>query len=886
MTDPKLRTGAPGGLQKAAWLHYIPALIAAVAIALFGFYADWQRIQTLQGAEKVEVAQRLNLDKTKLEALISRNVAIVQGLTLDIAEHDALDQEHFSELAARIMALAPQIRNLAVAPDLKVSLVYPLAGNEDVLGLDYNKNPAQKAAALRVKEMGKALVTGPIDLVQGGRGLIARFPLLQHNADGDIQFLGLLSAVMDMERLYRAAGLRISDPDIRTAMRLRASDGSTRPAFFGDPTILEQSPVKSVINLGLESWELFAIPSEDWGYSVNRGPFRLILLVVAFVLVAPLVWVGKLNTDRQKHLVALHEREEQLAELSQRLELALTTSGIGVWEYDISQDRLSWDERMREIYGVAQDQEICTVDDWRSALHPEDMLAAEKSFTEAIESETEYSSGFRVVGRNGEVRHIKAVGAVYEDSSGGKKIIGANWDVTDDVLMQEELRLAKSKTELQNRHLVQAKSTMEHAALHDALTGLANRRYLDQRLHEIHEGHYVTVLHIDLDRFKEINDTFGHAAGDLILKEAARNLRALIYPGDFLARIGGDEFVVISAPENAQRDYAHLANNLVSAMSRPVLYNGHECRVGASIGFASGNTTNESAGQILINADIALYEAKRRGRNRVEPFTENLRQTAVNNKHVADDILRAFEQKQFVAYYQPQFCSQTYEILGFEALVRWNHPEKGLLTPDAFLKIAESLKVVSSIDAIVLDQAYDQFQRLQANGVNIPKFSVNLSAQRLKEEALFEKMSALPFKPGSLSVELLESISFEGDDQELSEQIDRLRDIGVDIEIDDFGTGRASILTLLKLMPRRLKIDRQLVFPIVESANQRALVRSIVDIGRSRGIEIIAEGVETMQHAEILRDLGCHALQGYAFARPMSGQDFLNFAKRREWLAA
>ncbi len=873
------------GMRKSAWPYYIPAVIAAITIALFAGYADWQRSLSMAEAEKAEVAQQLTLNKTKLEALISKNVAIVQGLTLDLADHTEVGEHHVAKLVDRVLELAPEIRNIAIAPNLKVSMVFPLAGNESVIGLDYTKNAAQKAAAMQVKHTRKALLTGPVDLVQGGKGLIARFPLLRENENGVTEFWGILSSVMDMEHIYRASGLRISNPDILIAMRVRSNDGQTRAPFFGNAAIIDAHPVNAQIDLGYETWELFAIPSSGWGWNVGLGTFRIGLFAVSLALLVPLIWAGKLTADRQSHLEALHEREDQLAELSQRLELALRTSGIGVWEYNISEGTLSWDDRMREMYGVPLDQEECGYDDWRNALHPADFKTAEHEFEQAIHGGAEYSSSFRVFNRKGEMRYIRAIGAVYEDSTGWRKIVGVNWDVTSDVLMQQELRKAKSYTELQNRHLIQAKSTMEHAALHDALTGLANRRFLDQRMQEIPVGVHITVLHIDLDRFKEINDTFGHAAGDLILKEAARNLRALIYDGDFLARIGGDEFVVISAPRNAEKDYAQLANSLVEAMSRPVLYEGHECRVGASIGFASGNTLNEPAAQILINADIALYEAKRRGRNRVEPFTEMLRQTVINNKHIADDILRAFEQDQFVAYYQPQFCAKTFEINGFEALVRWQHPEKGLLAPDDFLRIAENLKVVSTIDSIVLDQAHQEFIRLKANGIDLPRFSVNLSAQRLKEEALFDKLQSMAFTPGSISVELLESISFE-DDAELCKHIDRLRDLGVDIEIDDFGTGRASILTLLKLMPRRLKIDRQLIFPIVESPTQRALVRSILDIGRSRGIEIIAEGVETMQHAEILRDLGCDSLQGYAFAQPMSGSDFLKFAQRREWLAA
>jgi diguanylate cyclase (GGDEF)-like protein len=425
--------------------------------------------------------------------------------------------------------------------------------------------------------------------------------------------------------------------------------------------------------------------------------------------------------------------------------------------------------------------------------------------------------------------------------------------------------------------------------MHDALTGLPNRRYLDRIVAE-HEARpagdcALTVMHIDLDRFKDINDTLGHAAGDSILRHAAKTLAESVFAGDFIARIGGDEFVVISACDNAGKDYVELAGRLIEAISRPVIHEGHECRVGSSIGIATRTSADARIEQVLVNADIALYEAKRRGRNRVECFTDVLRHEVVNTKRTADEILRGLEQNEFIAYFQPQFDAHTLEIVGLEALARWDHPTKGILPPAAFLGIAESLKVVAQIDAIVLNQALLQQFRLNASGYPIPKISVNVSAQRLMDDALFERLENLSFRPGSLAFELLESISFDGDDREMIHQIERLKALGADIEIDDFGSGHASIVTLLKLHPRRLKIDRQLVIPLLESKAQQQLVASIIEIGRSRGIQIVAEGVETMAHAEILRDLGCDALQGYALARPMPPGELLGFVSERRWLA-
>ncbi|MCA0343991.1 MAG: bifunctional diguanylate cyclase/phosphodiesterase, partial [Proteobacteria bacterium] len=392
--------------------------------------------------------------------------------------------------------------------------------------------------------------------------------------------------------------------------------------------------------------------------------------------------------------------------------------------------------------------------------------------------------------------------------------------------------------------------------------------------------------HIDLDRFKDINDTLGHAAGDEVLKQAAGVLRAHIPAADFIARIGGDEFVLLSRREPTEADFGTLSARLIEAISEPMAIEGHDCRIGASIGIATRNDAEESAEQLLVNADIALYEAKRRGRNRVEAFNDELRLRTVEVKRLGDDILRGLERGEFHPYFQPQFDAETLEIVGVEALARWQHPTRGIIMPDVFLPVAESLNVVARIDEAILEQALFQSMRWEGQDLGIARVSVNVSCQRLRDDNLLEKLRAMNIRPGSLTFELLESISFDTLDDGLKQAIDGIKSLGIEIEIDDFGTGHASIVSLLELSPARLKIDRRLVQPLLESTAQQSLVRSIIDIGKVRDIETVAEGVETLAHAELLRGLGCHILQGYAFARPMGADDFLAFAKARGWMPA
>jgi diguanylate cyclase (GGDEF)-like protein len=456
------------------------------------------------------------------------------------------------------------------------------------------------------------------------------------------------------------------------------------------------------------------------------------------------------------------------------------------------------------------------------------------------------------------------------------------------IVSKEEADQAKHLAEARNVDLEAAKERLEYSALHDALTGLPNRRYVDERLLQdaawcARHGGSLALLHIDLDRFKQINDTLGHGAGDVMLTHAANLLKASLRDDDFLARIGGDEFIIVRRSEGDTQNLTRLAEHIIDLIRQPVPYENRLCRIGASIGIAVDSGEDVDPKRLLVNSDIALYRAKARGRNRVELFSTELQAQIVHTKRVADDILRGLEQGEFVAHYQPQFDAKTFRLVGVEALVRWNHPTEGVLSPAAFLGIADELNAVAQIDRVVLDQALSDFDCWTAAGLVVPKISVNVSSKRLNDKELISSLRQLNIRPGTLSFELVEAIFLDETDDVVEWNIAQIKALGIDIEIDDFGTGHASIVGLLKLNPMRLKIDRQFITPVLSSPEHSKLVGSIVEIGKSLGIEVTAEGVETMEQASLLRELGCDILQGHAFAGPMTATDFKAFIDARSW---
>lgn len=452
------------------------------------------------------------------------------------------------------------------------------------------------------------------------------------------------------------------------------------------------------------------------------------------------------------------------------------------------------------------------------------------------------------------------------------------------------LRLNMTETVRQRRALENYAHQLEEAnqqitfkALHDQLTGLGNRRYLSEKFSELSRlrrtsGGELAALHIDLDRFKQINDTIGHAAGDHVLIDVANRIRGNVREADVVARIGGDEFVILlSVPEDSDRP-ERLAEALLVDLVKPTVFDGRECRFGASIGIARTPLADEK--DLLTNSDVALYKAKRAGRGQLAIFDRSDIEEMRRTKKLADDIIRALEEREFVPHYQPQVDAQSGRIVGVEALARWHHPKEGVLAPDKFLPVATDLNVVADIDQMIFEKAIRECEEAFHGMERLPNLSFNVSANRIQFEEIAEIGRLANTYSGEIAFELLETIFLEEESNAFLMQLDQLRDMGIALEVDDFGSGRASIVALQRIAPDRLKIDRRLVSPMARGNNATRLVQSIIEIGNALDIGVIAEGVETEEQARILSELGAGKLQGYYFSQPLSLPDLLAYLER------
>ncbi|MGH1415429.1 MAG: putative bifunctional diguanylate cyclase/phosphodiesterase [Pelagimonas sp.] len=442
-----------------------------------------------------------------------------------------------------------------------------------------------------------------------------------------------------------------------------------------------------------------------------------------------------------------------------------------------------------------------------------------------------------------------------------------------------ELVRQKRSVEQYAQRLEDANQAITHMAFHDDLTCLGNRRYLKKRLTEFNlkrniEGGEITVLHIDLDRFKQINDTMGHATGDAVLVDVANRICGTVEPNDVVARIGGDEFVVLIYTPFVNDRAEKLAETLIEDLSHPAQIGGKVCRFGASVGMAQ--TPLVEVSQLLTNSDVALYKAKRRGRGQLGVFSNADLEAVRHNKRLADDILRGIEQAEFVPFYQPQIDARSGALVGLETLARWRHPSGEILSPSSFLPVASDLQVTAKIDKIIFEKAILECSRLFRGRASCPSLSFNASTNRIGDGDILQLRRHVDLYPGQIAFELLETTFLEEQDDVFMRELNELRNIGIEIEVDDFGSGRASVIALQKVNPDRLKIDRRIVAATQAGDSGLRLLRSIVEIGHTLEIGVTAEGVETEQQSKDLAALGCDRLQGFFIGKPVPFSDLTN----------
>ena len=501
---------------------------------------------------------------------------------------------------------------------------------------------------------------------------------------------------------------------------------------------------------------------------------------------------------------------------------------------------------------------------WREHLHPEDrerVLAADERFERA--DEKRFGAEYRLIAKDGSVVWVLEDAVLVKDATGSPLYWqGILYDITE---------------------RKEAEKWLEHRTLHDLLTDLPNRLLLLDRLgHALarteREGRgQVAVLFMDLDRFKVINDSLGHEAGDRLLVAVAERLKGYMRPEDTLARFSGDEFVVlvedVESPEQAIRVAERIHTDVLESS---FVLEGREIYVGTSVGIALGNARTKSAGDLLRNADMAMYRAKREGSG-YSMFDPALYEWAVRRLQLENDLRRAIEGEELVLHYQPIFDLDNQGVWGVEALVRWQHPERGLVMPEEFIPLGEETGLIAPMGRWVLEEACRRTKEWQQSYPSSAPLGVivNFSATQLRHpdcvRSIEEALTTSGLDTGSLILDVTESTFldvFENDTLPLK----RIEKLGVKIFIDDFGTGYSSLSYLKRLPASALKIDKSFVAGLGEDSEDTAIVRMVVDLAHTLGLESIAEGVENEEQVRLLGGMGCKYAQGYYWQRPCTAE--------------
>ncbi|PIW57398.1 MAG: GGDEF domain-containing protein, partial [Piscirickettsiaceae bacterium CG12_big_fil_rev_8_21_14_0_65_44_934] len=567
------------------------------------------------------------------------------------------------------------------------------------------------------------------------------------------------------------------------------------------------------------------------------------------------------------HDITQHwEDEQHLAESQIQLEKAQSVAGIGSWTLEVSDNLLCWSNETYRIFGLPAGSPI-DIASFFQRIHPDDLEMVKSTWEKAVRKQTLYEVEHRIL-VNDKVRWVQETCEFSFDHEGTLlRALGTVQDITERKEHEQQL---------------------QYLAHFDALTNLPNRVLLADRLHlamhqALRRNSQLSVVYLDLDGFKEINDEYGHDVGDRLLTTIAQRMQHALRDGDTLARLGGDEFVAVLVDVQSPQASEMIFNRLLAAAYKPVMEGEHILRVSASLGATYYPQAEDiDADQLLRQADQAMYQAKLAGKNCFHLFDTQKDRLLRNYNADISSITNALTHDEFILYYQPKVNMKTGEVIGVEALIRWQHPEQGLLSPLDFLPVISGHELSIDLGNWVIKTAMQQIEYWKSINIRLP-ISVNIDALHLESPNFVTHLKMLlethpNIEHGDLELEVLESSALDNLSH-VSNVIKACHELGIGFALDDFGTGYSSLIYLKRLPANLIKIDQGFVRDMLEDTEDLAIIQGVLGLSNAFGRDTIAEGVETILHGERLLKLGCLLGQGYGIARPMPAEEIENWLK-------
>ena len=840
----------------AAMMVAIPLLFLAAEQILENRYK-----LLLLDQERTQVSESLGDIRYQLESQLSNNLSLINGLSAFIASNPNYTQDAYDTYAAAIIEREGALVNLAAAPNLVISHIYPREGNEAALGLDYRNNAEQFPVIERLLETGSMVIAGPVNLVQGGSAFIGRAPVYVHSDDGEKVLWGIVSAPIAETTMYSRSN--IFDPELGLDIAIRGRDGlgAEGEVFFGLPEVFENPrSVTMPVVLGGGTWQIGAVGYTD----IIEGNVSLAIIravsFIAMCLTLIALYLRHRMLEGERRFEQLIFRNEQFL---REVELV---SKVGGWRLgsdgvfsEMSQQCLQilgLDSQSRDV-SVDQVCDLFTADtaDVLRGLMQNSLIYGDDFDTEIL---------LKRIGGEGVWLHVR--GEMVVLGSRRRELIGAIQNVT------------KEK---------EADKLIEYQANFDGLTGLANRSLFRDRLELAlsQARRYSTklaVLFIDLDNFKSVNDNLGHDVGDEVLIETSKRIGQCVGAADTVSRYSGDEFIVLLTNVLSEADVCRAVENIVASVAAPYSLRIHQIYCGVSIGIAFFPDDAEDSDTLIIKADQAMYEVKKSGRNGWQFYTDEMQLKSEKRHSLFNELVEALNAQELEVYYQPIMCPYKNAVVGCEALVRWQKADGQFVSPDEFISLAEESGLIIRIDYFVLCKAKQFVSQLNETYGLALSLSVNVSARLLylRDESAqdwfneIKKSSNVP-----ISVEITERVLVE-DANRARNVLEELNAAGVKISIDDFGTGYSSLSYLSRFPVQSMKIDRSFVCKIGQLRTEESLIETMLLMGEKLNISVVAEGVETQEQLDFLKNAHCDLVQGYFLGKPMPDNEFGDFVAR------
>ena len=626
--------------------------------------------------------------------------------------------------------------------------------------------------------------------------------------------------------------------------------------------------IRGLLNIQIQEKDIFTLLYRDF---INV----LILTIVIYLVFLAVIYllIRKLRKDEENYTRRLEEEINlKTAELQKQKDLFETLfekSSDGILIFD-GEKFSQCNEHIVQMLGLKSKNELLEMQP--SALSPEYQPDGQSSYEKSRKvMQKAFESGREQLEwlhrrSNGEefISEITLTPIVLD----GKRVLYVVWrDISE-----------KKKAQ---KKLLEQTDILKYRAYHDLLTGLPNRNLFNEKLEQAirkaeDDGSELALFFIDLDQFKQINDSLGHDVGDRILKEVAGHLREAL-PNEYtLSRLGGDEFTVIAEGADNREEITDLAQMILDTLRKPIIYDSRKLYISCSIGISLYPKDGSQTQNLLKYADAAMYKAKEEGRNNFRFYTSEMTEQAYERLVMKADLVRALADEEFCIYYQPQFDGKNDRLIGMEALLRWNHPLTGLKMPDSFLPIAGESGILTQIDHWVARQAMKQLQQWHDEGLKAGHLALNLTISHLNEIDFYRELKTtieeVGFDPKNLELEITESELMQNFDDAIV-KLKQLHKLDIHIAIDDFGTGHSSLAYLKRLPVDKLKIDRSFIEDLPGNEEDAAIVKAIIALAQTLGLDIIAEGVESMEQKEFLIKNGCDQIQGYYYARPMPAEE-------------